>query len=447
MNADGRFSPGTAVPEIPAGLMVTSLYQPVVDLSTRALVGYEALARGPAGTAWESPTALFESARAHGTVGQLDWMCRISAFRGALEANLPADLQLFVNMEPGAMSVPTPPDGLDVLADAARLSVVVEITERDLLIDPAALLDSIDRVREQRWLIAIDDVGAETASLALLPFIRPDIIKLDMRFSQQRADSDTARILAAVSAESDRTGAVVLAEGIETENHLASARDLGATLGQGWLFGRPSDLPVRERRADTVRPDLPRHAPFGLGVTQRIPSAATPFALAKATGGLRRAAISLVGTIVDEIARYALATGPSTIVLATMPTNMVPNDEQVGRMADLARTGALLAIFGRSASAMASGITGVHGMDMAESDPLARELCVIVVSPQFTAAVLACEVGGDGNRETEPLFDYRLTYDRDIVLDAATMLLHRTLPTPASPGSGSLPVFGRRGNG
>ena len=97
--------------EIPAGLTVHSLYQPVVDLSTRALVGYEALARGPVGTPWESPAALFESARAHGTVGQLDWMCRVSALRGALEANLPTGLQLFVNMEPSAMNL-APPAGV-----------------------------------------------------------------------------------------------------------------------------------------------------------------------------------------------------------------------------------------------------------------------------------------------------------------------------------------------
>ncbi|WP_162246774.1 MULTISPECIES: EAL domain-containing protein [unclassified Rhodococcus (in: high G+C Gram-positive bacteria)] len=428
--------------EIPAGLTVHSLYQPVVDLSTRALVGYEALARGPVGTPWESPAALFESARAHGTVGQLDWMCRVSALRGALEANLPTGLQLFVNMEPSAMNLAPPAGVAALLAEASRLSVVVEITERDLIADPASLLEAVERVRDRRWLVAVDDVGAETASLALLPFLRPDIIKLDMTFTQQRATADTARVLAAVSAESDRTGAVVLAEGIETEEHLHLAREMGAALGQGWLFGTPAPLPRREPHAGPTAADLPSDSPFAVGLTHRMPSAPTPFALAAATGGIRRGRLSLLSTIIDQFALHAAATGPSTIVLATVPHSFEVSAEQMHQAAHLAASGTLVALFGRGGAATTPPVPGLHTMRLPAADPLLRELSVIVVSPHFTAAVIGAETDGDGSTESDPVFDYRLTYDRELVLDAATLLLRRTTPVPTEPGSGPLPVFG-----
>ena len=77
-----------------------------------------------------------------------------------------------------------------------------------------------------------------------MPFVRPDVIKLDLRLVQANPDVAIAGIVNAVNAERERSGAVILAEGIEHEEHLTTARALGATLGQGWLFGRPDNLPM-----------------------------------------------------------------------------------------------------------------------------------------------------------------------------------------------------------
>ncbi len=72
---------------------VRSVFQPIVDLTTRAVLGHEALARGPVGTAWESPAALFGGARAEGVLTELDEACRSSAFRAARDLGIrrPAD--------------------------------------------------------------------------------------------------------------------------------------------------------------------------------------------------------------------------------------------------------------------------------------------------------------------------------------------------------------------
>ena len=111
-------------------------------------------------------------------------------------------------------------------------------------------------MRRAGWKVALDDVGADSASLALMPFLRPEVVKLDLRLVQQRPDADVAGIVAAVNAYAQRSGALVLAEGIEHDQHLQIARSLGATLGQGWLFGRPgpaADVTVLLRAGTPAR--------------------------------------------------------------------------------------------------------------------------------------------------------------------------------------------------
>ena len=71
---------------------------------------------------------------------------------------------------------------------------------------------------------------------------------------QERPGPAIAEIMNAVNAHAERTGAVVLAEGIETDEHLAMARALGATLGQGWLFGRPGPGAAPGLVAGELRP-------------------------------------------------------------------------------------------------------------------------------------------------------------------------------------------------
>ena len=128
--------------------------------------------------------------------------------------------------------------------------MVVELTERALTDRPAEVLAAVAWLRERGCGIALDDVGVDERSLALMPFLAPDVIKLDMSLIQARgATPVAARVLNAVAAEAERSGAVLLAEGIETEEHLARARAVGATLGQGWLFGRPGAAAGRRAAA------------------------------------------------------------------------------------------------------------------------------------------------------------------------------------------------------
>jgi EAL domain-containing protein (putative c-di-GMP-specific phosphodiesterase class I) len=152
--------------------------------------------QGPAGSALETPAALFGAAWRAGRVAELDWACRAAAFTEAVRGGLAPPLTLFVNAEPVSLGVACPDDlHPAVELGKGRLRVVVEVTERAVAGDPARLLATVAQAREAGWGVVLDDVGAAPASLAVLPFVRPDVIKLDMRLLQGRTTAEAGHII------------------------------------------------------------------------------------------------------------------------------------------------------------------------------------------------------------------------------------------------------------
>ncbi len=125
---------------------IRALYQPIVDIASRDVVAYEALARGPAGSALEMPDALFAAAGRAGRTHELDCQCQRAALRGAERAGLGRRIRLFVNVEPGVLTE-VRADGVAAEFDRAveTLSVVIEVSERDVLRRPKELLDAATR--------------------------------------------------------------------------------------------------------------------------------------------------------------------------------------------------------------------------------------------------------------------------------------------------------------
>jgi EAL domain-containing protein (putative c-di-GMP-specific phosphodiesterase class I) len=209
-----------------------------------------------------------------GRLPELDWICRAAACRGALDARLHDDMPIFVNVEPASSRVWCPRDLVDVIRRGTEnLQLVAEITERSVAGDPSGLLRAVGQLRTYNNRIALDDVGADVASQAMMPLLRPDVIKLDRSVVQEPTSPAAIAVAYAVRAEANRTGALILAEGIETDQHLAAASALGATLGQGWLLGRPEALPKRIRPPAITLPRL----------RSSLSSGATPFDIASAT--------------------------------------------------------------------------------------------------------------------------------------------------------------------
>ena len=402
--------------DVIAGQSVRSVFQPIVDLDTHAVVGYEALARGPVGSELESPAALFESARRLGALAALDDACRIAAFRGALRCGLLAPLTLFVNVEPEVLDAAPLDDLLAIAASApGKLRVVFEITERSLGARPAELLRTVERIRRLGWQVALDDVGADPASLAFMPLLRPEVVKLDLRFAQERPGPKTAAVLHAVGAYAEQSGALVLAEGIENDRHLAMARGFGARLGQGWLFGRPqeqlSGLPVGEL-------PLPRFAPD-------LASDASPFAVLPASTPLRTATKRVLIELSKTLEREALAHGSTAILAATFQEARHFTPGTARRYQALAQETGFVCALGEGLRG--DLVPGVRGAHLDAGDPVRGEWDVVVLTPHFAAALLARDLGDTGP-DADRRFSYALTYHRDTVVRAAGALLSRIVP-------------------
>jgi len=287
---------------------IRSVYQPVVALADGETVAYEALARGPSGTVWSSPVSLVRYAGQIGRLPELDWICRAAAVRGAREAGLPRDIPLFVNIEPASAGTDCPPDLWKIIdAGAATLQIVAELTERSLLADPAALLLVVERLRRDHLRIALDDVGADPSSQALMPLLQPDLIKLDRTVIQHPHSPRTKELLDAVREQAERTGAAIVAEGIETVEDLAHARAMGAALGQGWLLGRPGPLPRHMPTAHTRLPAL----------TVNGTQAGTPFDIAHGQVAPVRVDEATVASARQRVEHSAAGAEQPSVMLAT----------------------------------------------------------------------------------------------------------------------------------
>jgi diguanylate cyclase (GGDEF)-like protein/PAS domain S-box-containing protein len=402
---------------------IRSHYQPIVDIQTGEVLAYEALARGPQGSAVERPDLLFGAARSAGRLEELDWACRAAAVQGALEAGMQPQT-LFVNVEPDALVTDCPPHLIDLWRRAGdELRVIVEITERALTANPAKLLASVRAMRERGWGIALDDVGADTRSLALMPLLRPDVIKLDLRLVQEQPGGEIAEIVNAVNAEAERTGATILAEGIENEQHLSMARAMGARLAQGWHFGRPAPLP--EALTDVP---LHRRVPFAAPVP--APSGATPYETVLQVRDTRPADKRLLLAISRHLEQQARQLGAGAVVLSAFQTN-----ERFTRATRRLYTG----LAAETAFVAALGVDmdpepapGVRGALIEGGDALAGEWSIAVLGPHFSAALVALDLGDTGP-EDERRFDYALTYDRDLAIEAAASLMRRVLPLGQRP--------------
>jgi diguanylate cyclase (GGDEF)-like protein/PAS domain S-box-containing protein len=413
----------SGIGDVLSGGSVRSVLQPIVDLDTGQVVAYEALARGPRGSSLERPDRLFAAARSVGRLAELDELCRRAALHAAAAQGVTAPLTLFVNVEPEVLDA-APVDDLLAIAEGADgdVQVVMEITERAIAARPAELLRTVERVRALGWRVALDDVGADPMSLAFMPLLQPEVVKLDLRLVQERPGPAIAEIMNAVNAYAERSGAVLLAEGIEDSRHLAVARALGARLGQGWLFGRPqaeraAALPHGELR-------LPR-------VPARDWSSVSPFSCLPPSTALRRSEKRLLIELSKHLEREALRHGGTCVVAAAFQEARHFTAHTGHRYRELAERIGFVAAIGEGLPA--APVSGVRGADLDPADPVRGEWDIVVLSPHFSAALLARDLG-DLGPDRERTFEFGLTYDRDVVAAAAQALLGRVaprLPVPA----------------
>jgi EAL domain-containing protein (putative c-di-GMP-specific phosphodiesterase class I)/DNA-binding response OmpR family regulator len=207
------------------------VYQPIVELKTRAIVGYEALTRFDDGTL---PNVRFAEAAVHGLGLDYELITDHAAIDGARA--LPSDAFLSLNVSPEF--VLSGDRRFRELIKGAGREVVLELTEHVPVTDYAAVKDAIAELGAAN--IAVDDAGAGYASLRHILELRPAYAKLDMSLVRG-IDADDLRLALAAGLQyfAARTGCRLIAEGVESEGEANALRSLGVELGQGFLFGRP----------------------------------------------------------------------------------------------------------------------------------------------------------------------------------------------------------------
>jgi diguanylate cyclase (GGDEF)-like protein len=240
----------TAVAAVIDAGKLSAVYQPIVQLSTGQILGYEGLVRVGPETGFPHTGALFDAAEVAGRVLDLDRTALDSVLRGA--GSVPVNTMISLNVSPRSFEVPEF-NATVFLAIIRRHGVapnrvLLELTERDAIRDPDRLRAAILELQAAGVRIAADDVGAGNAGLRLLSQFRFDVVKIDLSLVQGGAiDDQTLPVIASLVQLARQWGALTIAEGVETEAQLQMIRQLDIDAGQGYLLGRPGPILATDR--------------------------------------------------------------------------------------------------------------------------------------------------------------------------------------------------------
>ncbi|MFP4519219.1 MAG: putative bifunctional diguanylate cyclase/phosphodiesterase, partial [Oceanicaulis sp.] len=231
-------------------------YQPKVTMNGGALAGAEALVRWQHPTAGLlSPGAFIQAAEECGLIGEIgDWVLR----RACREAKAMLDRGITVPMAVNVSAMQFEDEGfaqtvLEALHDSGLPPEMLELelTESTAMRDPERVIKQIEPLRGIGVTFAIDDFGTGHSSLSYLTRMPFDVFKIDQSFVRDMGRDDHARIVVeTILAMARALKLKTVAEGVETTEQYKALAGLGATLAQGFLFGRPMPLADLERFAD-----------------------------------------------------------------------------------------------------------------------------------------------------------------------------------------------------
>lgn len=238
-------------------------FQPLVNLRTGELQGFELLARWlHPERGWIPPDEFIPAAEKDGWIGAMTHallqqslcaLCRVQT-----------DSVLSVNISAVQLHDLTLPDQIQAIASQCGFPVqrlTIEITESALAYDLDQARMTVAALKEMGCKLALDDFGTGYSSLSQLQSLPFDELKVDRSFVSSMIERrDSRKIVAAVVGLGQSLGLSTAAEGVETHEQEAMLRWLGCELGQGWLYGKP--MPVDE--LDEVVAEIARKAAVGI---------------------------------------------------------------------------------------------------------------------------------------------------------------------------------------
>ncbi|SMD00806.1 EAL domain-containing protein [Sporomusa malonica] len=224
---------------------VVTYFQPIVSVKNRSIIGLEALSRGtPALSSIIPPKLLFEQAALLGMTIELDRLCRdtaLTAFQPITFAH--PDLFLFLNFDTTIIDKGVVGSGyLHKSTEKRNLqagNIVIEISESNIQ-DVDLLKKFIQMYKSYGFLFALDDIGIGSSNLDRILLTKPDILKID-RCLINGIDHDYYKqeLFSSIVNIAKKVGALVVAEGVETETEAIVCCEIGADLLQGFYFAKP----------------------------------------------------------------------------------------------------------------------------------------------------------------------------------------------------------------
>ena len=223
--------------------LLRCIYQPVVDLATGGIFGWEAFIRGPEGSRFEDSAMLFGYAEEIGKIFTLERKCREQAVMNL--GGAAHDQILFLNIHMQSLNDPafTPGATTKLLREFGLRpeNIVIEFSEKQGIQDYNLLLECLEHYRNRNFRVALDDVGAGHASIQAISQVRPDFIKTDVSLTRGIDFNPIKRIMVETFITlAEKIGSKVIVEGIETETEFSSLVSMGVHYGQGHFIARPA---------------------------------------------------------------------------------------------------------------------------------------------------------------------------------------------------------------
>jgi diguanylate cyclase (GGDEF)-like protein len=241
-------------------------YQPIVDLVTNALVGFEALVR------WQHPLrgllppgAFVPFAEEVGLIDVVDRFVLVEAcaqlHHWQTRGLVPSDISMAVNLSAHELADPGTEANVAAMLAASKFepsNLVLEVTESAMMQDATAVVRNLHALKALGLRIALDHFGTGYSSLAYLEQLPIDILKIDRAFVDALASEDDQVGLAqAIIKIAETLGHVTIAGGVENASQVERLRELGCRFGQGYHLGVPMDARGTEEmlRARSGRSD------------------------------------------------------------------------------------------------------------------------------------------------------------------------------------------------
>ena len=221
------------------GTGYTAVKQPIMRLSDLSIVGYEFLSR-MTGNGCTMPYDFFRIALENNILTLVDRHCFMTCVEAS--THVANEMRCHVNILPSTMLNLPVRNLIDALAPGAgKVSYCFEISEQQIIGDPAYLQEAVQALKDAGVQVAVDDVGFGYSSLESLIAFEPDIIKIDKRYVNDISrDPKRRRSMQKILKIAQELNAEVIAEGIETRQDLVALQEAGVIYGQGFFLGMPA---------------------------------------------------------------------------------------------------------------------------------------------------------------------------------------------------------------